>query len=228
MLRAGIEFRLPPGWKTYWRYPGDSGVPPRFDFSGSRNVKDVRVLWPAPIRFADGGGNSVGYTTDFMLPLHVTPFNVAQPTILRVKLDYAVCEKLCVPADAALELALSKTATAHERSLRAGEARVPQQAELGASGPFAITGVRREHGAPDRVIVELRAPNEVSADLFAEGPTPQWSLPLPVPVPGAPAGLRRFAFELDGLPPGALARGAVLTLTAVSASAAIEVPVTLD
>src|SRR5262245_17363473 len=44
-VRAGIEIRLAPGWKTYWRYPGDSGVPPRFDFAGSENVKSVDVDW---------------------------------------------------------------------------------------------------------------------------------------------------------------------------------------
>ena len=53
-LRAGIEIRLDTGWKTYWRYPGDSGVPPTLDFAGSENVKSVTVLWPAPTRFADG------------------------------------------------------------------------------------------------------------------------------------------------------------------------------
>src|SRR5216684_537111 len=52
MVRAGIEIRLAPGWKTYWRYPGDSGVPPRFDFAGSQNVKSIAIAWPAPHRFS--------------------------------------------------------------------------------------------------------------------------------------------------------------------------------
>ena len=47
-LRAGIEIKMQPGWKTYWRYPGDSGVPPHFDFSGSENLKTATVLYPAP------------------------------------------------------------------------------------------------------------------------------------------------------------------------------------
>src|SRR5690349_10954009 len=55
-LRAGIEIKLDPGWQTYWRDPGDSGAPPTFDFSGSDNVKSIDVLWPAPEKFADGGG----------------------------------------------------------------------------------------------------------------------------------------------------------------------------
>ena len=64
--------------------------------------------------------------------------------------------------------------------------------------------------------------------LFAEGPTAQWALPLPEPVAGAPAGLQRFAFELDGLPPGEKADGATLRLTAVSGDKAIEVAFRLD
>ena len=68
---AGLEIRLAPGWKTYWRYPGDSGIPPRFDFSNSRNVKSVTVRWPAPQRLTDEGGTSIGYKHDVVFPLDV-------------------------------------------------------------------------------------------------------------------------------------------------------------
>ena len=62
VLLGGIAFQMQPGWKTYWRTPGDSGVPPRFDFSKSDNVEAVTVLWPAPMKFDDGaGGQSIGY-----------------------------------------------------------------------------------------------------------------------------------------------------------------------
>src|SRR6476646_10335548 len=65
VFRAGVEIKLKDGWKTYWRYPGDSGVPPVFDFSTSQNVKSVSVLYPAPSRFPDGaGGSSIGYKGD--------------------------------------------------------------------------------------------------------------------------------------------------------------------
>src|SRR3954466_10857272 len=72
MFRAGVEIKLKEGWKTYWRYPGDSGVPPVLDFSMSQNVKTVTVLYPAPTRFSDGGaGHSIGYKGAVTLPLHV-------------------------------------------------------------------------------------------------------------------------------------------------------------
>ena len=108
VYRSGIEIKLNPGWKTYWRYPGDSGVPPVFVFSKSENVESATVLFPAPKRFADGaGGHSIGYKTGVLFPVHVVPKDPAKPAVLRVKVDYAVCEKLCMPADANLELKLS-------------------------------------------------------------------------------------------------------------------------
>ena len=65
-------------------------------------------------------------------------------------------------------------------------------------------------------------------ELFAEGPTADWALPVPSAVAGAPAGQQRFAFDLDGLPPDARPDGATLTLTAVAGEQAIEVPYRLD
>lgn len=228
-LRAGIEMKLQPGWKTYWRYPGDSGVPPRFDFSGSRNVKDVQVLWPAPARFPDGAGYSIGYPIGVVFPLRILPTQAAEPVNLRLKLDYAVCEKLCVPVDAELELILTPAATSpHEVLLRASEARVPKRASIGADGSLAILAVRQEPGPRPRVVVDVKVPPDTAVDLFAEGPTADWSLPLPEPLAGAPPGMRRFAFELDGLPPAVDAKGARLTFTAVSAAHAIEVAAHLD
>src|SRR4249920_1276739 len=87
VFRAGVEIRLKDGWKTYWRYPGDSGVPPVLDFSKSQNVKAVTVLYPAPMRFSDGaGGNSIGYKGVVVLPLHVAPQDGRKPVTLRLKL----------------------------------------------------------------------------------------------------------------------------------------------
>jgi DsbC/DsbD-like thiol-disulfide interchange protein len=230
ILRAGVEIKLNPGWKTYWRYPGDSGVPPVLDFSKSQNVKTVTVLYPAPLRFSDGGGgNSIGYKDEVILPLHVVPQDAAKPVTLRLKLDYAACEKLCVPAQAILQLAITGDDGAHDAAVGAAEARVPKIAEIGDRGTPAIRAVRRETGAgKPRVVVDVAAPTGYTAVLFAEGPTAQWALPLPEPVAGAPAGLQRFAFDLDGLPPGAKTSGVALRLTAVAGDKAIEVAFRLD
>ncbi len=233
LARAGIEIRLDPGWKTYWRYPGDSGVPPTLDFAGSENVKSVSTLWPAPERFADGaGGYSIGYRGDVVLPLRVVPNDAAKPSSLHVKLGYAVCGKLCVPAEAQLELTLSGKPGAEEPMLVAAEARVPRRVALGAHGSLAIASVHREtDGKRERVVVLVGATDGIPVDLFAEGPTPEWALPLPQPdgdTASNRTGMRRYTFDIDGLPPGAKAEGALLKITAVSPSDAIEVEARLD
>ena len=80
MFRAGVEIKLKEGWKTYWRYPGDSGVPPSLDFSGSQNLKTVTMLYPAPQRFPDGaGGSSIGYMGDVIFPLRVVAERAGAP-----------------------------------------------------------------------------------------------------------------------------------------------------
>src|SRR5438874_13471319 len=131
LLRAGIEIRLKPGWHTYWRYPGDAGVPPQFDFGHSKNVKSVNVLWPAPQRLPEAGGISIGYEGDVIFPLRIVPQDPAKPVALSLTLDYAICEKLCVPAQARSELALPWGPTTQDSVLHAAEARVPQRGTLG-------------------------------------------------------------------------------------------------
>ena len=226
VMRAGIEIGLAPGWKTYWRYPGDSGLPPRFDFSRSENVDNVEVLWPAPHAFSDESGHTIGYKDNVILPLHVTAREPGKPSVLRVDLNYAVCERYCVPMGAKSELKLP--GRADTPALAASEARVPKPVALGQAGPLAITGIRRETGARPRVVVDVTAAAGAAVELFAEGPTPDWALPLPEPVTGAPEGVQRFVFDIDGVPPGASAQGAMLRLTAATPDHAIEVTARLD
>jgi DsbC/DsbD-like thiol-disulfide interchange protein len=229
VFRAGVEIRLKSGWHTYWRYPGDAGVPPRFDFTGSQNVKAVDVLWPAPQPIPERDLVTIGYTGDVILPLAVVPENGAKPVTLRLKLDYAVCEALCVPAEAKAELVLTGGSSSHEAALAAAEARVPKKTVLGEGSTLAIKSVRREDAAGRRrVIVDVAAPAGARVALFAEGPTPDWALPVPKAIDGAPAGLQRFAFALDGAPPGATYDRAPIALTAVAGNTAIEVVTRLD
>jgi DsbC/DsbD-like thiol-disulfide interchange protein len=228
-VRAGVQIRLKPGWHTYWRYPGDSGVPPQFDFTGSQNVKQVHVLWPAPQRLSEDGGVSIGYARDLTLPLHVVPQDLSKPVALKLKLDYAICEKMCVPAVAKAELTLGSGPVSQDPALAAAEAQVPKRHALGEGQTLAIRSVRREAGSKGpRVVVDVAAPAGVPVELFAEGPTPQWALPVPVALEGAPEGIRRFAFDLDGAPPGAKYENALVMLTAAGAQGAIEVAIRLD
>jgi DsbC/DsbD-like thiol-disulfide interchange protein len=232
--RAGIEIKLASGWKTYWRYPGDSGVPPRFDFKHSENVKSVTVLWPAPHRFSDEEGQTIGYKDHVVFPLRVIPQDKSKPVTLKLDLDYAVCDKLCVPMSSIIELPLDGGASKLDNLLAAAEARIPAPGVIDSAAPgdgkmLAIKSVHRDANATKpQVVVDVVAPRGGKVDLLAEGPTPDWALPLPKAVPGAPAGEQRFTFDLDGLPTSAKAEGADLTLTAIAGEAAIEVKARLD
>jgi DsbC/DsbD-like thiol-disulfide interchange protein len=225
-LRAGIEIKMQPGWHTYWRYPGDSGVPPRFSFAGSDNIKSATVRYPAPVLFADGGGNSIGYKDNVILPVMIVPKDPAKPVTARLKIDYAVCEKLCVPAEGKAELSLGAAPSTQDAALAEAEARVPKKidaAELGLS-------LRRVNDAARPLVaLDLKANGDAPTQVFAEGPSPEWALPIPKPAQGAPAGRRHFGFELDGLPPGVNPKGAYdLTFTVVEGSHAYEVTARLD
>jgi DsbC/DsbD-like thiol-disulfide interchange protein len=227
-LRAGVELRLLRGWHTYWRYPGDSGVPPQFSFAGSRNVKNVQVLWPAPERMADGGGISIGYSNSIVFPLHVIPQEAGKPVSLRLHMQYAICEKLCVPAEGRAELTLVSGRASQDAALSAAENRVPKRIGLGEGSELSIRSIKRERGKGDkeRTVVDVAGPAGV--DLFVEGPNPHWALPVPTPVTGAPAGQQRFVFELDGAPTGEKYQGTMLTLTAVTPTRSVEVSTRLD
>jgi DsbC/DsbD-like thiol-disulfide interchange protein len=225
-LRAGIEVKLRPGWKTYWRYPGDSGVPPHFDFSDSENLKKADVLFPAPHLFTDETGQSLGYKDTVIFPVVVSPQQAGKPVRLRVKIDYAVCEKLCVPAEGRAELTLVGGDSKHNPVLTTAETRVPRRVTPAQLG---LTAKRVNTGAKPSVIVELGAPTGKPVEIFVEGPTPQWALPIPKPVKSAPAGRAQFSFELDGLPPGVDPKGQLdLTFTLVTGDRAVETKAHLD
>ncbi len=228
VLLGGIAFTLQPGWKTYWRNPGDSGVPPRFDFTKSDNVEAVTVLWPAPKSFPDGaGGLSLGYQKQVVLPLRIVAKNTDRPVTLRATLNYAVCEKLCVPVEAAPELSFVSVASTQDATLSAALDTVPVPANVGDPNVLTIRDVKR-NGA-DEVLVDVAAPANADVSLFVEGPTPDWSLPIPKLRDESPAaGVRRFAFALDGLPPGTNPEGAALKFTLVGPERAYEFNVNLN
>ncbi len=224
--RAGIEIKMLQGWHTYWRYPGDSGVPPHFDFAGSDNLAVAKVFFPTPHLYQDEGGNTIGYKDAVTFPVQVTPRQPGKPVKLHVKLDYAVCDKLCVPAQGSAELMLAPGASAQDATLAAAEARVPKQVSAASAG---LTIKRVNSGPKPLVMVDLPAPPGEDVQVFVEGPTPEWALPVPKPAPGAPAGHRHFGFELDGLPPGVDPKGHFeLTFTIVEGNHPLEVKTRLD
>jgi len=227
VLLGGIAFQLDPGWKTYWRNPGDSGVPPRFDFSKSENIEAVTVLWPAPRKFDDGaGGHSLGYRDQIVLPLRIVAKHADKPVTLRADIDYAVCEKICIPVQAFAELPFTSVASTEDSNLFAALDTVPKPANIGDPNPLTIRDIKRD--GKSTVLVDVVSPEAKEVSLFVEGPTPDWSLPVPELLNDSPPGVKRFAFELEGLPPGANPEGAALKLTLVGGDRSYEFNVNLN
>lgn len=228
VLLGGVAFQLEPGWKTYWRTPGDSGVPPHFDFSRSDNVDAVTVLWPAPSKFPDGaGGHSLGYHDQVVLPLRIAAKNADKPITLRATVTYAVCAKLCVPVEADIELPFVSVASTEDSTLAAALDTVPKPARVGDPNPLTIRDVTRKGQSTVTVDVATSDPKD-DVSLFVEGPTPDWALPIPTRLDRAPRGVKRFSFKLDGLPPDTKPDGAALKLTLVGGKQAYEFNINLD
>jgi DsbC/DsbD-like thiol-disulfide interchange protein len=227
VLLGGVAVQLDPGWKTYWRTSGDSGVPPRFDFSKSDNVEAVTVLWPAPTKFDDGaGGFSLGYHDQVVLPLRIVPKVNDKPVTLRANINYAVCEKICIPVEASTELTFASVASTEDSVLFAALDTVPKPASVGDPNPLTIRDVKRE--GKSTVLIDVLSPDARTVNLFVEGPTPDWALPVPKLVEHGPPGIKRFSFELDGVPPGVNPEGAALKLTLVGGDRSYEFNINLE
>ena len=214
-LRAGLEIRLEPGWKTYWINPGPTGLSPKLDFSGSANLASAEPLWPAPMRFVDGVGDAVGYSGAVIVPLRVIAHDAAKPVLLKAVVDYGVCEKICVPVHAELQIELDRETQPDALAalqIKGFEKRVPVQAKLGGNAPLAITALARtEQGLG----ISVRFPDGAKVtDLFANSAHG----PVPVPEKTAP-GIYRIG--LKDTPPR-------FDLIAVADGLAIKVPVALD
>ena len=226
VLMGGIEIQLQPGWKTYWRTPGDSGVPPRFDFSKSTNVESVTPLYPSPKKFDDGsGGISYGYHKQVIFPLRIVPKNPNEPVQLRATVSYAVCEKLCLPVEAEAELAFTSAASALDSVVAAALNKVPKPVGTAEATPIALKSFMR---VGDRVFIDIAAQNATGLELYAEGPAPDWALPVPKRIATGEKDITRFEFQLDGLPANAKPEGALLKLTVVGADGAFEYNVRLN
>ena len=226
---VGIQIHLDPGYKTYWREPGDSGLPPVFDWQGSENVATVDVRWPVPVRFADGSGSSIGYTESVILPVLVTLRDTGQPARLKLKIDYGICAELCVPALGEGELSLlpDTVVTPHRERVEAALGTVPQSARLGDGVLPGVVGIEPDVKQTALHVKVAGLGGSGEPDLFVEGPK-GWYFGQPA-LSGATDGT-----ELDWLVPveqtpdaGSLG-GLTLTLTAVAGSKATETSIRLD
>ena len=173
------------------------------------------------------GGHSLGYKNQVVLPLRIVAKSADKPITLRATIDYAVCEKLCVPVQATVELPFVSVASTEDSALASALDTVPKPARVGDPNPLTIRDVKREEKSGVTVDVVTSNPKD-SVSLFVEGPTPDWALPIPTLVDHAPPGVKRFSFQLDGLPPNTDPEGAALKLTLVGGDRAYEFNINLN
>ena len=167
---AGAEIVLEPNSITYWREPGEAGVPPRFDFSASTNVDKVEVQYPAPQRIAEAGGVAAfGYLRGVVFPLIVTPKDAGVAVHLEMEISYAACEKICVPAFAHGDADLSPGVATGELSpvLAQAEANVPKKLDSAVAGAILLS---QPAGAKPAWSITLPATTLAANDLFVQAP----------------------------------------------------------
>jgi DsbC/DsbD-like thiol-disulfide interchange protein len=210
---AGFEIALDPGAITYWRDPGDAGLPPTLDFSASENVASVEPLFPAPKRIHEAdGGETFGYDRGVVLPLRVAPRDPAKPATLKLKADFAVCEKVCLPAKAHLELSLpSAPASPYASAIEAALLDVPRPVAPKDFGALKALSADRWR---------LCAPHQEGTprDLFVEPPEGWWIKAAPA---DADAGRDCFTLTVGDKPKDA-ALPIPLRLTMTGGAGAVE------
>jgi DsbC/DsbD-like thiol-disulfide interchange protein len=164
-----IDLKLAAGWKTYWRMPGDAGIPPTFDWQGSVNLSAAEVLYPAPIAMSDQGGTAIGYKGDVSFPVVVTPQDKTAAIGLALEFGLGVCKDICIPVEAKLTGDLQPGGTAKNERWSQAISRVPIIHDLRASqtsDPALIAVSGKAGGAAPLLAFETRG----AVDVFVEVP----------------------------------------------------------
>jgi DsbC/DsbD-like thiol-disulfide interchange protein len=228
---AGVELQMPAGWKTYWRNPGDAGgVPPSFDWSKSENLASAQVLYPAPKRFTDRAGDTVGYKGTVVFPVRLEAKDPSKPIDLRLTLDYGVCKEICIPGEAALSLAVApgKPGGGIPSEIGAALARVPAPKGALRPGDPVLKDVKAElEGPKPRLVLQADFPGGADhADIFIEAP-PGLYVPLPRKVADDGSGHATFEVSLDAADAKDL-KDQPLTATLISSKGQSEASFSVD
>lgn len=225
---AGVQISMDAGWKTYWRNPGDSGVPPSFDWSGSKNLKAAEVLYPVPHRFKDANGTAIGYGDDVVFPVRITPERAGDPVELKLAVQYGLCKNLCIPNEATLELELPAAATASADGALIADfiEQVAKPAEKGALPAVKNVEVKLDGERPELFIDVQFPPFAKGADLFIDGG--EAFVPVPTPVGKPESGMQRFAVIFASQAEADRIKGKPLSLTLVTQGGSREASLTVD
>lgn len=222
-LPLGLEFQMQPGWKIYWRTPGDAGLPPVPHWDGSVNVGDVSMEWPLPHRFSIFGLDTFGYSDEAVFPLTVKPVVEGQAMSLRGTVDYLICAEICVPQTAKVSIDLPSGAaepTRYAHKINQYKSKVPGEVAPDGLRVEALGVVDGPENPALRVAVSAGAPLD-NLDLFVEGPSSSWfGKPEVDKSPDGKTALLNL--KVAGVQPDVL-RKSMLVLTLTNGDEAIEV-----
>ncbi|HYC13724.1 MAG TPA: protein-disulfide reductase DsbD domain-containing protein, partial [Stellaceae bacterium] len=220
--RLGLQFELAPGWKIYWRSPGDAGFPPQLDWKGSENVASAEIAWPAPMRFSVLGLETVGYEDAVVLPIAVKLAKPGAPLHAEVGLNYLTCEKICIPYETTLTLDLP--AGAADASGGFAQVIADYQAKVPGDGKGAglhLDSAGVETGEKPHLLLRLSAsPPLAHPDAFVEGPA-GLGFGMPELIGDRARPELRIPIYGDGKTPPRIA-GERLVVTVVDGSRALE------
>ena len=222
-----VQLELDPGWKTYWRSPGDAGIPPRLDFGGSVNASGVQVDFPAPERSDDGFAATNVYHDRVALPFRVAESAVGQPVRLELAADLGVCEAICVPVSLTASLDIPAAESDGDAAELVAEARAAIPGP-GRPGRFEILSLRRAGGS-DKLPVFEAAVQVPPGDalLFVETPSDWYAAP-PESSGATGSGATLFRFEVDRKSATSALDGAEIRLTLRGGDASAERTFRLD
>ncbi len=228
-LLLGVRIEPKPGWKTYWRAPGESGLPPTFNFTAHENSSLPQIEWPAPKRQMQAGLESYGYDGPVIFPFYVQPLDVAKPVRLEILVDYAVCLDICVPEQALLALTIASgagSASQDRRALLAALGKVPRQQQDGGLHRITASGIIQEKQKFEYQVEAEADQGFETPDLFVDGAP---DLMFSAPGISYSNGRRRAIFSLDvlALNPSRPIFGQTVTLTLVDGEFALEKQVKL-
>ncbi len=170
-IALGLEFRMKPGWKIYWRTPGDAGFPPQMNWAGSQNFGGAKMAWPAPHRFSVLDMETLGYQEQVVFPIEAQPSKPGEGVNLRAKVTFLTCDDICVPHETTLALDLPAGPdinTPEASAIETWRARVPP---TGRDAPLAIEKAELAgEGASATLVVRISGKGRWRPDVFVEGP----------------------------------------------------------
>ncbi len=222
---AGLQIQISKGWKTYWRSPGESGVPPSFDWSGSDNLKHISIQWPAPKKYKDEYSTSIGYKREVILPLKITATDTSKPVKMKLRLGYGICSDICVPVEKRLKLTIPPRQVGYSSLLSRYRQMVPKPVKSTGKvlNGFSFHKVSVNlKGKKPNIIVETSVPLDTKkAELYVEASN-GFYLPLPVSERPSAGNQRRFIIDLTKSDPPKDLIGHTLAFTLVGDKTGIE------